>query len=312
MKKLFAIIVAVALMVALMPLSTVVFAAQNNDEVEMYKDFEYESYGLCDIVYGVIHVEITDAVVVEDIFPAGLTLDDANVDPADGETIDIDQETNTLTVWLPSAGTYDIYFRAEVTYARADEAIEVTNTATVYDDDGWDYEHRAYGESCSATITVEPYEDFSKVLGEGEDDWVMTRTYAEFMMYVDIYNSLDVDMLDVMVVDNLPGNVKYLDWDLDEGEGSVEVTLTGKTEKAHLVWDLEDDLDTDSGVETELYVATDTVGGKDADKHQMKKSGKYTLNPGATLMFTDGDTGYPCMVDSAAVRVDVVQAVPIS
>jgi fimbrial isopeptide formation D2 family protein len=307
MKKVFAIIVAVALMVALLPLSTAVFAAQDADSIT--KSFDEETYELCEVVTGTIEVEAGvdsdgEGLVVEDIFPAGLTLLDAEIDSGGAGDVDIDEETNTLTVTLDDDDTtYVITFEALVTYARADEDIEVTNTATVYDG-GYDFENRLYGESDDATLTVEAYEGFEKVLVSG-DDPVPTRSYEAYEIEVNIDNDLPggIDMEDVVVVDNLPGNVKYLDWTVEEG--SVDVTLTGKTEKAHLMWDLEGDLDNGDDVDSTLEVATDTVGGKDGDKHQLKKAGKYTLNPGATLMFTDSEYSCTCMVDSAAVRVDV-------
>ena len=303
MKKVFVITVAVALMLALLPVSSVV--AVTYAIGDMTKTFAVGSASLCENITGTINITVVDdgdlPVTVTDTMPEGLTLGGVSVDPAvDAEDVVFDEDE--LTVTLDAAGTYIITFWAQVTSVHASETITVTNTANAYDSD-------IESDSASADLDLLPYEDFVKELADPEDNEQVSRTQRSFDMVVNIENTLDddIDMLDVYVKDNLPGNIVYDDWAVETG--SVEETWgkEGKNQVAHLIWDLEGDLDNGDDVESTLTVFTDIVGGKDGDKHQMKNAGTYTLNPGATLMFTASDTDFACTVRSAPVKVTVVE-----
>jgi len=273
---------------------------------------DVESAGLGDHVWVQIVVEPDWPAVVTDQIPEGLTLvsDEEEIEEGIiGGEGDVVVDGNTVTVTFASGCvTYIITFECQVTDVLAYDDIEVTNVATIVP-------FVAPGEllvsppvlEYSDDLTLEAYEDFEKKLAAGENDWVEAGTSAEFDINVNIWNYLPdgIDMLDAYVKDNLPGNVTYIDWGTEGGPVNVE--LTGKTEKAHLIWDAGTLVNGSPNTST-MTVATDTVGGKNGKKHQMKKGpGTYTLNPGATLYFTASDTGLACTVQSAPVKVTVVK-----
>ncbi|MFC1923974.1 Calx-beta domain-containing protein [Chloroflexota bacterium] len=277
---------------------------------------DVESAGLGDHVWVQIVVEPDGpGWVVTDHIPEGLTLVsnaeeiEEGIEGVYADDADVVVVGNTVMVTLgDGCEPYIITFECQVTDVLAYDDVEVTNVATMAPP-------VAPGEllvsppvlDYSDDLTLEAYEDFEKKLAEGENDWVEAGTYAEFNINVNIWNYLpdEIDMLDAYVTDNLPGNVTYISWGTEGGPVNVE--LTGKTEKAHLIWDA-GTLVNGSPNTSLLTVATDTVGGKNGKKHQMKKGpGTYTLNPGATLMFTASDTLLACTVQSAPVKVTVVK-----
>jgi len=291
------------------------------------KYFNVDEAGLGDhVLVQIIVMPEGSGWVVTDTVPYGLTLVSDEEDIEDGIVggdADVIVAGNTVTVTLATDATYIITFECQVTDVLAYKDIEVTNYADIWSPPvavaseveiavPWVLE-----DTYDDVLTLLAYTGFVKELAGGEDDYQVTRTPRSFNMVVNIENTLDIDMCDVQVKDNLPGNIVYEDWLVDKGD--VAEKLTGNEDKnqvAHLMWDLGEDEDGcvfigADIVESTLTVSTDTVGGKDGDKNHLKNAGKYTLNPGATLMFIAGDTGLECTVRSASVRVDVVQAAVI-
>jgi hypothetical protein len=311
MKKVFAVAVAVALMLSLIPAT--VAMAQVGDIASIEKTFDSESAGLCDHVTGSIVIEtLAASVVVTDEMPEGLALVNVTVATTGGGGYELDWDENSIEVTLNAVDVYTVSFEVQVTDVLSYDSIVVTNEATATDDAG-------NVDSASDDLELLPYTYYFDKTFEGawlEDgtnvlqNEVPLGTKVYFLMYVDGYNSLSVDMVDAYVKDNLGGDITLDEWYTSTGTAGVSKT-TGKTEKQHLLWTIGTVASGGSFI-SDLYVSTDINtgdgNGKKASGHQeYTEAGPHDLNSGATLKFNAGDTGFLCSVSSAAVSITVVE-----
>jgi uncharacterized repeat protein (TIGR01451 family) len=131
---------------------------------------------------------------------------------------------------------------------------------------------------------------------------VPVETYTEWSLVIDVTNPYEYTMENVMIKDNLGGDLVLLkvnDEDVVKPAGKkavqnidgVTIEWTGKTEKAHLNWEI-DDLDPGETARLVLLIATDVNPGqkpKDPQVNEYTEAGDHDLNSGATLKFTDPD-----------------------
>jgi hypothetical protein len=328
MKKLIAIVLAVTLLTIGLAVPA---SAQIGDIVSITKSFDVDSAGLCDHVTGDIVVETSAAgVVVTDDMPDGLALVDVTVTATGGGGYDLDFEEDMLEVTLNDADEYTISFEVQVTDVLSYDSFFVTNEAIATDDE-------ANTDSASDDLELLPYYDFYKSYAGAwywdVDQWVYipqdaipVGTDVHFWMYIDLYNSLSVDMLDVVVKDNLGGDLEIDSWyiwahpDLADGYLDITpdagvVTVTGKTEKVHLNWEA-GEIDSGEGFYSDLEVSTDintgTGNGKKGGHQEYtdEVDTVHELNSGATLKFTASDTGFKCSVGTEPVEIETVVPTP--
>jgi hypothetical protein len=104
-----------------------------------------------------------------------------------------------------------------------------------------------------------------------------------FTMIIDVYNPSDVTVTDVMVKDNLGGDLGLAD--TSTTVGTVNTWTTGKTEKVHLTWDV-GDLAPGQEESLKMTVYTDvntgTGNGKKPGHQEWTSEGEHCLNSGAT------------------------------
>ena len=118
----------------------------------------------------------------------------------------------------------------------------------------------------------------------------------------------------IVVSDRFGGDVAVEGWSLEgAGAGSIETRRTGQTEKVHLTWDIEADLEDDEVVLAILNVCTDINPGqakKDDPKYEYTEPCYHELNSGAVVKFTDPMTGNQLSAHTPPILVKVVPPIP--
>lgn len=263
-----------------------------------------------------------EAITVEDVLPDGLAyipdIDDGlegnqNLQ-VDGEYVTPTIEDNTISVEVDPGDDREITFVVQVVEVECEE-IDVINVANVYDpEDDID-------NSDEVEITLYPYEGFSKAIAtstESDPYNVPMYTDVHWLLRIEIENIAGDDIItmeDVVVKDNLGGDLEmhlcYSDCDY-EGKQLIQppspapdVKETGKTKKLHLSWDL-DDLSDEALTQLYLEISTDVnpgQGKKVEGKNEYTSEGEHDLNSGATLKFTDPDTGLQLSAHTCPITV---------
>ncbi|MFC1983362.1 hypothetical protein ACFLV5_06240, partial [Chloroflexota bacterium] len=231
-----------------------------------------------------------------------------------------------LSVTLGAADDYDIDIQVVVTDVHAWENVDVTNTATATDADG-------YTLSASDTLTLNQYDDFIKELewansaidGGGtvyDPDALPVETNIFFRMYIDLENTTGNTMEGVEIKDNLGGDLELHSWVLVDarpptatdslvpgGDGGSEAVVKkkGETKKVQLKCGF-GNLTNGGEILTNMDVSTDEnpgQGKKTAGKNEYtdEVDTEHDLNSGATLKFTDSVTGLRCSVSTEAITV---------
>jgi hypothetical protein len=279
------------------------------------KSFNVEWASLAEHVFGEINIETAVAgVVVNDEFPEGLTLIDVSVTAVGGGGYSLSFDEDTIEVTLLDIDEYTISFEAQVTDVLSYDSIIAVNEATATAPSGEVF-------NASDDLELLPYTDFYKSFegawlegGAPVDQYaVPLGTKVYFLMYIDFSNSLSIDMLDAYVKDNLGGDLMLEYWVTSQGTAGI-TKLSGKTAKAHLMWEVGDVL-SGSWAISDLEVSTDENTGNGNGKNQKfpdghqeyTETGTHYLNSGATLKFTASDTGFLCSVSSAGIAVEVVE-----
>ena len=135
---------------------------------------------------------------------------------------------------------------------------------------------------------------------------VPVETCTKWALVIDVTNPYGYTMENVIIKDNLGGDLELLqvngeevekpagkkvEWvGPDDAEG-VTVWWTGKSEKVHLTWDIPD-LAPGETARLVLLIATDVnpgQGKKTQPVNEYTEEGPHDLNSGATLKFTDPD-----------------------
>lgn len=269
------------------------------------------------------HIEVTltvdnpygVAIKVEDVIPDGLKYIPGTLQ-VDGLYATPTIEDNTISGDV-TPGEHTITFDVQVVGVECYD-VDVTNTANVYNPE------TELDDTATVDITLYPYEGFSKIIAastEGDPYYVPMHKDVHWLLLIEIENIADDDIItmeDVVVKDNLGGDLEmhwcYSGCDYPDKKLLQPPSQTpdvpkksGKTEKLHLNWDL-DDLGDEALTKLYLEISTDLnpgKGKKNPDGHQEYTSeGDHDLNSGATLKFTDPDTGLQLSAHTCAITVE--------
>jgi len=252
--------------------------------VTIVKDITETVAGLTDHVTGQITVTCDVTVTVVDQFPDELTLITVSVNGTE-----VDFSENTIIVEVAPTGAV-ISFEAQVTSVEAAQ-YTVCNTASAILDGIVIASH----EDC---LELMPYECFSKInLSEGQE--VPVNTDVWFYLLLGVENCLDIVMEDVVITDNLGGDLEVNEWILYCGD--AETRLTGKTEKAHLRWTIGTMSQGDLCV-SDLIISTD-INPAGQQEYTDEEPTVHDLNSGATLKFIASDTGFQCSAHTPPIMV---------
>ena len=277
MKKMMLFAIAIMLTIAMLP--SVVMA-----ETTISKELSQTEASLGDHITVTLNVSVAEdgiPLAIVDSLPAGLSYisDTFTVNGDSAEpTIDNDQ----VSYVLEAAGGYTISFDVQVTESQGDN-ITVTNTVA------------AGNVTAQADLTILPYAGFTKTVEEGELV-VPVETDVQWLLVIAVENIADDQievMRDVMVKDNLGGDLELDDYTVSVGE--LGIRETGKTKKVHLTWNMGGDLEDGTSTSLALLISTDintgTGNGKKAGHQEYTEPGQHDLNSGAVLKFVDSETG---------------------
>lgn len=307
MKKLLAIVLAVMLAVAMLPLTAMA-------DVSIDKELSESEASLGDHITVTLDVSVSAdqaPATVEDTLPDPLKYIDDTLSVIGG-TYTCETSEDEIVCTLEDVASYTITFDVQVTSTEADE-FDVTNTATVTGAD-------ASSDSDSADLTIYPYEGFEKWMEEGDEEVPMyTDVYWVLGIYVENIDGDDIeDMEDIVVRDRLGGDLE-LDEVLYVSDGSIgsgeigksgKFGPTGKTNKEHLAWTGIPDMVDADWAEAYLLISTDVNPGqknKTPPKNEYTEAGEHDLNSGAVLKFTDPDTGFQLSAHTPPITVEAFE-----
>lgn len=261
---------------------------------------------------------------VEDVLPDGLAYV-AGTFRVNGDLVVPTIVDNTISTMIES-GVSVITFNVQVVEVQFEDVV-VTNTANIYDPDS------ALEHSDSVNITLHPYGGLSKFVGgaaiveDGEvvallDPWdeVPIHTHVIWAVVITVEDIPDnVDIEEFVVKDNLGGDLTLHSYDpgppvlVEPGliayDGSFvpatgfTATEKGKTKKIQMTWEVEG-----SGGTLILIVGTDFnpgQGKKDPGNWEYTSIGEHDINSGATLKFTDPETGLQLSAHTSPLTVEV-------
>jgi len=313
MKKLLAIVLAVAVLaMGLIGASVAQAIATTIDKTMASGDFE-----LGDHISVTLDVTAAQApVTVKDILPEGLSYIPG--------TFEVDTVAKVPTVvgqvisyQLTAVGTYQITFDVQVTSVEAETSPELTNLAEVRDDLG-----ALLDDDDVDGIYLLPYDCFYKVIGVG-DELVPVETDVSWTLWLDVGNCGDdeiVTMNNVVITDNLGGDLEVDGWyigDTTTDLPNTTIKLKGKTKKAQLEWEV-GTLTAGQWSNSDLVISTDVNTGRGTannpdnsgknpkggyQEYTDEESTEHDLNSGATLKFTDPDTGLQLSAHTAPIVV---------
>lgn len=255
-----------------------------------------------------------EAIKVEDVIPDGLKYIPGTFE-VDGSPVVPTIVGNTISTYVDPGEDIEVTFDLQVVEVQCED-VDVTNTANVYDpEDGLD-------DDSEVDITLEPYEGFSKVIATSTEDdpyYVPMHKDVHWLLLIEIENIPGDDIItmeDVVVKDNLGGDLE-MHWCYSGCEYPGKKLLQplsqtptakkkGKTDKLQLSWDL-DDLGDDTSEKLYLEISTDKNPGqkkKEPGKNEYTSEGDHDLNSGATLKFTDPDTGLQLSAHACPITVE--------
>jgi branched-chain amino acid transport system substrate-binding protein len=244
-------------------------------------------------------------VTLVDVLPSDLTYITSTF-MVDGVAVMPDiGKNNTLSIEIVS-GVHTVNFEVQVTEVQS-EIVSAVNCAHVVDAAGIQV-----AESCDA-ITLYPYHCFVKEAvtaylpdsTEIDPYVVPAGEKVTWLVLIDVGNCPydDVEaMEDVVIKDNLGGNLALQEWVIQRGDASAKTT--GKTKKVHLSWDVGDIADGE-WVGSDMWIHTDlNPAGKQEYTDQWPT--EHELNSGATLKFTDPSTGFQLSAHTGPILVETV------
>ena len=202
----------------------------------------------------------------------------------------------TIPYNLPSPCAYTITFDAQVTSAEAEDNT-VTNTAM------------ANGVSASAELTIYPYEGFTKDAAvphdEDEDGIIEVGEEIIWDVTIAVTNILGDEitlMSDIVVQDRFGGELEINSFIVNSG--TLEIKLSGKTDKPKIKWD-DFSLSDGTSETANLTVSTDVNPG---GQHSYSTAGEYEMNSGAVLKFIDSEgTGFQLSAHTPQITVVVFE-----
>ena len=267
-----------------------------NYGIVIQKGMSQDDAVLGDIITTTLEVATATAVTVEDTLPAELRYIPGTFE-VDGVAAIPTVVGQTISYNLPSPCAYTIIFDAQVTSAEADD-ITVTNTVAAGD------------ASASAELTIHPYEGFTKdaLLRYDEDGDGIIEVGEEIegevtITVTNITGDEIESMKDIVVQDRFGGELEIDSHEVSSG--SLEVKLSGKTEKPKIKWN-GFSLLVDGAFETAgLIVSTDINPG---GQQSYSTAGEYEVNSGAVLKFIDSEgTGFQLSAHTPQITVVVIE-----
>jgi hypothetical protein len=220
---------------------------------------------------------------------------DGSLDGTPGnEPVHVDMETGTvdpsglLSPWVPQTDPQIMFFDSIIPNGNWDGGEDIVldvNSNGIYDRTQY---YMFYGEN---SVPGDPYLEITKKLVDaweepvGEPNGIIDlgeKWY--FTMLITVTNTGPLTVTDVMVKDNLGGDLGLGDYGVTIG--TVKTWETGKTKKVHMEWEIGDMAP--GAIETlKFIVYTDKNTGKNKnfpDGHQEYTSeGEHCLNSGATV-----------------------------
>ena len=263
-----------------------------------------------------------DPVTVVDEIPEGLAYIPGTLTATPGPAGPVTVVDNTLTTTVGN-GTHTIEFELQVVEVGYEDSDPLTNIVKVYAPGATPGVDDPDDTAESDEIILSPYDGFSKAIAtstEPDPYNVPMHTDVHWLLRIEIENIAGDDIItmeDVVVKDNLGGDLEMhlcfsgCDYPgkqlIQPPSPAPEVSKkSGKTEKLHLSWDLAVLSDEDL---TQLYleISTDVnPGQKKKDpvgKNEYTSDGEHDLNSGATLKFTDPDTGLQLSAHTCPITV---------
>jgi len=250
-----------------------------------------------------------DAIKVEDVLGNGLKYIPNTFAVDDDDTAVPAITGNTISTMVPN-GTHTITFDVQVVEVQAEQkGTVVTNKTNLYNPAG-----DKVLDSDSVDITLHPYKGFSKGVERCTNDpWntVPVEADVHWLLLMEVWNvagdkiatmadttvhGLEVDEASTHLLDPPPSS------------GTVTSEKTYETKKAHLIWDIGDLDEGDAPAQLWVEIAANLSSGNDLDGPQeYVLTGKYELNSGAVVRFTDPNTGLRLSAHTTPLIVTAVE-----
>ena len=222
------------------------------------------------------------------------------------QPVNVDLETGTIDpagAGVPGAPDPQIKFfdtNGNTFWDDGEDIVLDINNNSVYDRDQY---YIFYGEN---SVPGDPYMDITKELVDAYDTDEMGDSTLdlnekwEFVLNITVTNPSSTNVTNVMVKDNFGGDLELVSTQVDGGtiydwsgypltkkkkdssliQGEVTVEWSGKSEKAHLFWNVEDG--TLSPGETHTLTVVVATDMNPAGHQQYTSEGDHYLNSGAT------------------------------
>jgi hypothetical protein len=278
-----------------------------------------------------VTLQVTDGVegqTVVDALPDALKYIDGTLSVAGG-TAACETSAGEIVCTLAENATCTITFDVQVVEVQCMDA-DVTNWAYVYNG-------TTEVGSYSASMTLHPYEGFQEVATIVYEDKpngiVEVNELVVWNMTITVSNNFAWDVTDAVLKDNLGGELGMagdgVDNDMDkpamvdEGDwgdlapdynvipdGDLTIQTTGKTNKVHF-WVNGIDLAAGDSFDFVLGVFTDRNSSRWGHQCYTSLFEAHPLNSGATVKFTDPETGFQLSAHTCPVLIDVVDVVDI-
>jgi len=262
---------------------------------------------------------IRDGIHNDFLDPIVLDLDNSLDGTAGNESVHVDLETGTVDptglLWphIPAMDPQIAFSdsNGNTFWDDGEDIVLDTDLDSVF---GWNTQtYIFYGEN---SVPGDPYMDITKELvyawpdaDDGGDDWILDLNEKwYFQMDITVTNPSSTPVTNVMVKDNFGGDLELVSTQVDGGvvfgwsgypltknkkdnsvtQGEVTVEWSGKSEKAHLFWNVEDGTLSPGETHTLAVVVSTDINtgdgnGRKASGHQEYTSeGEHCLNSGAT------------------------------
>jgi len=321
MKKVLLIVATAILAVAM--LSVPAMAQLNGTGIE--KGLSQSEAILGDHITVTLHV--TDGVVgqtVIDTLPDALKYIDGTLSVTGGNAT-CETSESEIVCMLAENATYEITFDVQVVEVQCTD-VDVTNWAYVYNG-------TAEVDSHSANVILHPYTGFQKVATivyeDNPNGEIEVGELVTWNMTITLPNNFAWDITDAILKDNLGGELGMAgdevdnnrDQEVDEGDwgdlapdsntipdGDLTIKTTGKTNKVHF-WIEEVDIATGDSLDYVLSIFTDRNSSKWGQQCYTSTYEDLPLNSGATIKFTDPETGFQLSAHTCPILIDVVSPI---
>jgi hypothetical protein len=276
-----------------------------------------------------VTLHVTDGVVgqtVVDALPDSLKYIDGTLNVTGGNAT-CETSEGEIVCTLAENATYTITFDVQVVEVQCTD-VDVTNWAYLYDG-------TTEVDSHSANITLHPYAGFEKVATIAYEDnangEIEVGELVTWNMAITVPNNFAWNVTDAVLKDNLGGelgmagdevdNDRDKPKEVDEGDwgdlapeyntvpdGDLTIKTTGKTNKVHF-WIKEIDITAGDSLNFVLGIFTDRNPSRRGHQCYTSTCEDHPLNAGATIKFTDPETGFQLSAHTCPVLVDVVSPI---